>query len=68
MSINVCEDHDDAVCIWEYGRECPMCAVVKQVDDLKKQLEKSQDQTANAEDRVRELQEEMSQLDRNADE
>jgi predicted nuclease with TOPRIM domain len=61
MAINVCEDHEDAICVWIYGRECPFCNVVKQVESLKEKLEESQDQTANAEDRLREVQAELTE-------
>lgn len=60
MSINVCENHDDALCIWGYGRECPFCNVVAQVESLKEQLETEQDATANAMDRLTEVQEELT--------
>ena len=60
MSINVCESHDDAVCIWSYGRECPLCNVVAQVESLKEQLETEQDATENAIDRLTEVQEELT--------
>jgi predicted nuclease with TOPRIM domain len=61
MAINVCEDHDDAICVWSYGRECPLCNVAKQVESLKEQLEKSQDETENATDRLREVQAELAE-------
>ena len=60
MSINVCENHDDAVCIWSYGRECPLCNVISQVESLKEQLEKEQDATENALDRLTEVQAELT--------
>ena len=64
MAINTCEDHDDVLVVWTYGRECPLCNAVNRVDSLKEQLENSQDQTANAEDRLREIQEEAREANR----
>ena len=33
----VCENHDDAVLVYIYGKVCPFCSLVKERDSLQKQ-------------------------------
>ena len=64
MAINTCDNHDDVLVVWTYGRECPLCNVIEQVDSLKNKLEVAEGEAEGALDRLREVQEELREASR----
>lgn len=39
MAINTCENHDDIVVVWSYGRECPLCKANERAEELEGQID-----------------------------
>lgn len=57
--LNTCEDHDDAIVVWDGRGKCPLCTATEEVVRLKDQLDAAREV---ADDLQEELKEQIERL------